>query len=90
MIHDAIDGYSKVIVYLQCNENNHASTACSLFHKAINVWGLPSRVHANDAGENVKVNEVMVHHRGVDRGIFLTVFTTIESRDCAGKLFTVF
>ena len=61
MVHGGIDGFPRVIVYLYCNNNNCTSTFLSLFRSAINVWGLPSRVHADDGGENIAVGELMVH-----------------------------
>ena len=44
----------------------------SLFREAINVWGLPSRVRADDVGENVAVGDAMFHYRGESRGSFIT------------------
>ena len=72
VIHGSIDGYSRLIVYLRCSSNNRASTVLSLFREAINVWGLPSRVRADDGGENVAVGDVMIHYRGESRGSFIT------------------
>lgn len=48
VIHGCIDGYSRLIVYLRCGNNNRAATVLSLFRQAINTWGLPSRVRADD------------------------------------------
>ena len=72
VVHGAIDGFSRLIVYLGCSANNRASTVLSHFRTAINQWGLPSRVRADDGGENIAVGELMMHHRGADRGSFLT------------------
>ena len=38
VIHGAIDGYSRMIVYLQCNANNCAATVLTLFQMSIQTW----------------------------------------------------
>ena len=62
--HCAIDGYSRLVVYLKCSENNKASTVYDLFLKAVREYGLPSRIRG---GENVQVVQHMLRHRGVER-----------------------
>ena len=65
MIHCGIDGYTRLVVYLQLS-NNHSSTVYSLFLKATELYGLPSRVRC-DQGENVQVAQHMLEHKSVDR-----------------------
>ena len=65
--HRGIDGYTRLVVYLQCSNNNRSSTVYSLFLKATELYGLPSRVQCNQGGENVQVAQHMLEHRGVDR-----------------------
>ena len=72
VIHGGIDGYSRLIVYLRCGNNNRASTVLSLFRQSIVTWGLPSRVRADDGGENIAVGDLMIQYRGDGRGSFIT------------------
>ena len=55
VVHGAIDGYSRCIVYLCCSDNNRSSTVSSLFVTAISQYGLPEAVRSDCGGENVKV-----------------------------------
>ena len=59
-----------MIVFLECNTNNRATTVLRLFQHAVNVFGLPSRVRSDKGGENVMVALYMLNHplRGPDRG----------------------
>jgi len=36
------DGFSRLIVYLSCSENNRAGTVLNLFLEATNRYGIPS------------------------------------------------
>ena len=56
-----------MVVYLQCSDNNRASTVYNLFLKGAERYGLPSRVRCDQGGENVLVAQHMIHHRGADR-----------------------
>lgn len=60
VIHGAIDGFSRRIVYLQASDNNRAGTVVSLFRQAVNECGWPSRVRLDRGGENVDVARVML------------------------------
>ena len=65
MTHCAIDGYSRLVVYLKCSDNNKASTMYDLFLKAIREYGLPSQIRCDQGRENIQVVRHMLHHRGV-------------------------
>lgn len=65
--HGAIDGFSRLIVFLQCSTNNRASTVYDLFLGAVGQYGLPSRVRTDQGRENVQVAQHILQSRGVNR-----------------------
>ena len=68
MTHAGIDGYSRLIVYLHCSNNNKASTVYSLFLKGVQRYGLPSRVGSDQGRENTMIAHHMLENRGLNRG----------------------
>ncbi len=72
MIHGAIDGYSRLITYLNCNTDNCASTVLSQFIQATILYGLPSRVRSDHGGENIQVAFFMNLVLGLQRRSHIT------------------
>ena len=68
----------------------------SCFQRGTTEWGHPSRVRADNGGENVTVGEYIVWYRGKNRGSFLTGQsvrnTRIERlwRDAVESVVTIF
>ena len=83
IIHAGIDGYSRLIVYMKCSNNNKATTVLDLFTEATKSYFVPSKVRSDKGSENVKVAEFMLSYRGFDRGSMIQ-FITSESRGCGG------
>ena len=65
--HGAIDGYSRLIVYLKCAGNIKASTVYESFLEAVRKYHLPSRVRSDQGGENVPVAQHMIENREAER-----------------------
>lgn len=74
VIHRGIDGYSRMIVFLQAATNDKATTVFQCFQSAVQTYGLPSRVRTDKGGENVEVAWFMLNHllRGPNRGSHIT------------------
>lgn len=74
IVHGGIDGFSRLPVYLGASSNNRAETVLQHFLKAMQSYGLPSRVRCDRGGENVMVSRFMLTHpeRGPGRGSCIT------------------
>lgn len=67
VFHGCVDGFSRAIIYLNCLDNNRASSVHSLFVKGVENFGLPSRVRCDHGMENVMVARFMLERRGLNR-----------------------
>lgn len=54
-MHGGIDGFSRLIVFLQCSSNNRSSTVLRVFQNGVEQYGLPERIRSDRGGENVEV-----------------------------------
>ncbi|RMX54520.1 hypothetical protein pdam_00004572, partial [Pocillopora damicornis] len=70
LIHGGIDGFSRLIVYLHCSNNNRKEPITHLFRSATERYDWPSRVRS-DGGENVGVWQLEEEVRSPNRGSFL-------------------
>lgn len=60
------------MTYINCSNNNRASTVLQLFIGAVAEFGVPSRVRTDQGVENVDVARWMLTHMGVNRGSIIT------------------
>ncbi|XP_049334255.1 uncharacterized protein LOC125801506 isoform X1 [Astyanax mexicanus] len=67
VIHGAIDGFSRLVVYLQASANNRADTVYKHFWQATQKYGIPSRERSDKGGENRDVASFMISTRGMNR-----------------------
>ena len=70
--HAAIDSYSRLVVFMKCSNNNKATTVYANFLKAVELYGLPSRVRSDQGRENCLVAWHMLEYQGLSRGSMLT------------------
>ena len=66
-MHGGIDGFSRLVTFLHCSDNNRSDTVLHLFKDAATKFGLPSRLRIDRGVENVLVAEFMLEKRGVGR-----------------------
>jgi hypothetical protein len=67
VIHGAVDGYSRVAVFLHASDNNRQDTVLKHFLGATAQYGVPSRVRVDRGGENNYVCTTMELLRGYTR-----------------------
>ena len=72
IIHGAIDGYSRLVVFLKCSTNNTAATVLSSFITATQSYGVPKRLRTDLGGENVDAWQYMVDYHGGDERCVIT------------------
>ena len=80
VIHGGIDGFSRMVVYLKCSNNNRSSTVMTEFYNATVTYGIPSRVRSDKGGENILVCHFIISVRGVGRGSHLAGSSTRNQR----------
>ena len=65
--HGGIDGYSRMVVFIGCSNNNRADTVYTVFLGAVHEYKLPSRLRCDQGKENYTVAAHMLENRGTDR-----------------------
>lgn len=59
-----IDGFSRLIVFLNCSDNNKADTVFQQFLAGVDKYGIPLRVRSDKGLENVGIADYMLARRG--------------------------
>ena len=80
MTHCGINGYSRLVVYLKCSDNNQASTVFHCFLQATRIYGISSRVRCDQGRENIRVGQFMLEQRGRDRGSIIVASSVHNQR----------
>ena len=80
VIHAAVDGFSRLITYLNCANNNRAETVLSQFMNATLEFGVPSRIRTDRGSENVGIWRYMEFVRGEGRASYIAGSSVHNSR----------
>ena len=80
VVHGAVDGYSRVVLYLRCETNNRASSVLSAFSRAVDTYGVPDRVRSDLGGENVDVWRYMYEQHSNDPSCVIVGSSTHNER----------
>ena len=54
-MHGGIDGYSRLITFMQCSNNNRSRTVLHYFVTGVQCYGIPERIRTDRGGENTQV-----------------------------------
>ena len=65
VIHGAIDGDTRTILYLKATNNNKSRTAFDAFMSGVRVYGVPSHARIDQGGENVVIADFLLTVRDV-------------------------
>jgi hypothetical protein len=71
---EGIDGYSRMVTFLSCSDNNRANTVLQSFLSGVQTYGVPKRVRSDKGLENVGVADFMLKKRG--QGSMITARST--------------
>ena len=71
VIHGSIDGYSRLITFLNCSTNNTAATVLLHFQNGVDVHGLPQKVRTDLGGENIEVWRFMAEQHNTSECVLV-------------------
>lgn len=80
VIAGGIDGFSRLITFLQCTDNNRAETILNCFLKGVDQFGIPLRVRSDQGMENSKIADYMISTRGANCNSMITGKSTHNQR----------
>ncbi|XP_064640699.1 uncharacterized protein LOC135495746 [Lineus longissimus] len=66
VVHGGIDGFTRIVTYLKCSDNNRSETVGDLFDNAVLQYGLPIRMRSDYGGENSVAWQRMYEGRGAE------------------------
>lgn len=59
-----IDGFSRLVTFLKCNDNNTSKTILDCFLSGVEKYGIPNKVRSDKGLENVSVADFMLNQNG--------------------------
>lgn len=83
VIHGGIDGYSRMVVYLKCSNNNKSVTVLQCFQEAVELFGLPKHVRYFNSHKKFLCNFLIKEITRVLKILLLRADMGIENRDVA-------
>ncbi|CAC5395567.1 unnamed protein product [Mytilus coruscus] len=72
VIHGGIDGFSRMVTFINLALDNKAATALEPFVQGCQEFGVPSRVRTDHGRENLDIATFMITHRGANMGSIIT------------------
>lgn len=72
IIAGGIDGFSRLVVFLNCVDNNKADTILRCFMEGVKNYGIPERVRSDKGLENISVADFMIAQKGTGRRSMIT------------------
>ena len=66
VIHGCIDGFSRLVVFLNCAPNNRAKTVLEQLLTAVESFRMPLKIRTDHGTENVEVARFLLEHYGVE------------------------
>ena len=61
-----IDGFSRLVTFLKCTDNNKSTTVLKCFQEGVQKFGVPLRVRSDKGLENIGIADFMIQSRGSD------------------------
>ena len=80
VVHAAVDGFSRVIPFIQCSDNNRADTELETFYSGVTRFGLPEKIRSDHGGENTKIWRYMLTAHNGDSQCVMTGSSTHNER----------
>ena len=72
VIHEGIDGYSRVVVFLKCASNNQSETILENFMETCERFHVPTRIRTDHGTENIAVARAMLEIKWAETNPVLT------------------
>ena len=80
VVHGAIDGFSRTIIYLSCSTDNKSQTVFQLFLGSLPTFKCPRRIRSDHGTENIDAARWMLNHFGPSAKPFLTGLSVHNQR----------